>query len=297
MRTKKIISIALVFVALLMISAFSLDIKSGDSVAIFNNLTIPGDTTVTGDAIAVFGSMDIRGTVRGDAVAVFGSVDIYGEVEGDVVAVFGSVDIKSRASVGGDIVGVFGGVDKENGAVIKGEIVDTKGSSFFTNINLLPDSKTEAGSIVGMLITYAFACLALVLVPDRIAFMAERYKFNLGRSLGIGALVLLVLVLLLPVLVITIIGILPAFFLVVLLMVAMLASLTALYIALGRKVAAAVEGKNAVYIQLLIGLVIVGSLQMIPIAGFIISLAVYLVALGVAFDTRVGKPFVRRTRE
>ncbi len=79
-------------------------------------------------------------------------------------------------------------------------------------------------------------------------------------------------------------------------MVTSLVSATAIYIFLGQKIAAAVEGKNAVFIHLLIGLVIVNALGMIPILGVLAALAVLFVGLGVAFDTRLGSPVINRKR-
>lgn len=296
MFVKKLIAVVLVIAALLMVAAFGFDINSGDSIAIFNNVIIPEGTTTTGDAVAVFGNMEVRGNVRGDVVAVFGNVDVYGEAGGDVVAVFGNVNLKSTAVVGGDIAGVFGNVDRENGAIVRGDVVDTRPGNWTRNFNIGPGLGTDAVSIVGLMIIYVLSCLVLLLVPDRVAFMAQSCQYNIGRSFGIGILVLLGIMLLIPALIITIIGIIPAILLIFAFVIVVFVSMTALYIALGRKVAAAVEGKNAVYIHLLIGLVIIGALRMIPFVGSLVALAAFFVALGVAFDTRVGKPLVRKTQ-
>jgi hypothetical protein len=102
------------------------------------------------------------------------------------------------------------------------------------------------------------------------------------------------MILLIPLLIITIIGIIPAVLLVILFMIASLVSVTAVYIFIGQKIAAAVEGKNAIFIHLLIGVVVVNALTIIPIAGFLAALAVFFVGLGVAFDTRLGSPIIRK---
>lgn len=295
MFAKKLVALALVLMVLLMVCAFGFDIHSGDSVAIFNNLIVPEGTTVTGDAVAVFGNVQARGNISGDVVAVFGNVEIYGEAGGDIVSVFGNVKVANNAVVGGDIVGVFGNVDRENGAIVRGEVIDTRPGSLPKNFHIVPGFGTDVASIVGLMITYALSCLVLVLVPDRTAFMAQRMQYNLGRSFGIGILVLLGTILLIPALIITIIGIIPAILLIFAFAVIAFVSMTALYVALGRKVAAAVEGKNAVYVHLLIGLVIVGALEMVPVVGFLVGLVAFFIALGVAFDTRVGKPLVKKT--
>jgi len=61
--------------------------------------------------------------IEGDVVAVFGSVDVKGSVSGNVVAVFGSVKIAPGASVEGDVVAVGGVLDQAPGATVGGESV------------------------------------------------------------------------------------------------------------------------------------------------------------------------------
>lgn len=292
MKTRKLIALAVLAVILIMSCAFAIDGNHGDRVALFNNLTIPEGETITGDAVAIFGQIEIKGTVRGDAVAVFGNLDIYGAIGGDIVAVFGNADIYDKATVGGDVVGVLGNVDRAAGAKVDGDIVDTKSGVKHNGFDLTPN--IGFFTIIGIAMMYGLSCLVTAIIPERIDFMVRQSHFNIGRHLGIGILVMLVLILLIPILIITIIGIIPAILLIFAFMLAGLISTTAIYIALGQRIAAAVEGKNAVYIQLLIGLVVVNALQMVPVVGFLASLAVFFVGLGVAFDTRLGKPLASK---
>lgn len=292
MKSKKLIYIALIAIALFAFSAFSQNINNGDSVTIFDNQVIPAGDILSGDAVAVFGNLEINGAVRGDAVAVFGNVDIYGEANGDIVAVFGNVNVHENAVVGGDAVGVLGNVNREQGSVIKGEVVNTKGGFIPKNFDMIPSM--SFGTIIFIMLTYGLSCLVVMIMPDRIAYMARSSRLSIGRHFGIGLLVLLVLILLLPILVMTIIGIPLAFLLMVAFAIIAVISNTAVYIALGQKIAAAVEGRNAVYIHLLIGLVVVNALVIIPLLGVFVSIALFLIGLGVAFDTRVGGLLMRK---
>ncbi|MGB7604975.1 MAG: hypothetical protein WBL93_05805 [Lutisporaceae bacterium] len=296
MSLKKLVSIVLILFMLVMVSAFSFDINKGDCVSIFNDVLIAEDEIFTGDAVAIFGKMAIRGNVRGDVVAIFGNIDIYGEIGGDVVTIFGNINIDKNAVVSGDIVELMGKVNRDSGAVIRGDTIDSKVGALPRSFNIMPFSGSDIGTVISMIVTYIFACLVLLLVPDRVSFMVQSYNYNIGRSLGIGILVMLGMMLLIPVMMITIIGIIPAILLIIAFAIAVLVSMTAFYIALGRKVAAAVEGKNAVYIHLLIGLVIVSALQIVPILGFLVGLTVFFIALGIAFDTRIGKSLERKTQ-
>lgn len=296
MSVKKLAAIVLLLVILVMVSAFSLDINRGDCVSIFNDVLIEKDEVFTGDAVTIFGKMDIKGNVRGDVVAIFGNIDIYGEVGGDVVTIFGNVNIDKNAVVSGDIVELMGKVNRANGAVVRGDKIDSKVGALPRSFNIMPISGSDVATVISMIVTYIFACLVLLLVPDRVSFMVQSFNYNIGRSLGIGILVMLGMMLLVPVMMITIIGIIPAILLIIAFAIAAMVGMTAFYIALGRKVAAAVEGKNAVYIHLLIGLVIVSALQIVPILGFLVGLMAFFIALGVAFDTRIGKPSIKKTQ-
>lgn len=289
---KKLIFVIILTIVLLMTCAFKFDISNGDNLTIFQNQVIPEGDIVSGDAICVFGNLDIKGDVRGDVVAVFGNVDVYGKINGDVVAVFGNVNVHKNAVVGGDTVGVFGNVDKDPEAIIRGETADTSTGIVDKRFDFIPNMSFN--SIIGMIIVYGLACLVVMLVPDRVRLMAKRSRYDLGRHFGIGLLVMLVIILLIPILVITIIGIIPAILLLIVFMIASLVSTTAVYIFLGQKIAAAVEGKNAVFIHLLIGLVVVNALTIIPVVGFLAAMAVFFVGLGVAFDTRLGSPIIRK---
>lgn len=289
---KKLLFIALLTMVLLMSSAFNYDINNGDSLTIFENQVIPEGDIVSGDAICVFGNLDIKGDVRGDVVAVFGNVDVYGKVNGDVVAVFGNVNVHKNAIIGGDTVGVFGNVDKDPQAIIRGETADTNVGNVGRYFDIVPNMSFN--SIIGMMIVYGLSCLVVMLVPDRVRLMTMRSQYDLGRHFGIGLLVMLVMILLIPILIITIIGIIPAILLLILFMIAAFVSVTAVYIFLGQKIAAAVEGKNAIFIHLLIGMVVVNALTIIPVVGALAAIAVFFVGLGVAFDTRLGSPVINK---
>jgi hypothetical protein len=292
MKGKNFICIAFLVIALIMFSAFRFDINNGDSITLFDNEVIPAGDIVTGDAVTVFGNLEIKGTIRGDVVAVFGNVDLYGEAKGDIVAVFGSVNVHQDAIVGGDAVGVFGSVNREQGAVIRGEISDTKAGFMPKGFDVMPNM--SFGSVIGMMIVYGLSCLVAAILPERIRQMVQSSQGGQGRLFGIGLLVMLVFILLIPILMITIIGIIPAILLIFAFLIVVLISTTAVYIALGQKIAAAVEGRNAVYIHLLIGFVVINALGIIPILGALAAMAVFFVGLGVAFDTRVGGLFVRK---
>lgn len=79
-------------------------------VRLFADASIPAGRTFPGDVVAVFGSVDITGTVQGDVVAVLGSVRLHpgARVAGDVVAVGGALDQPPGTEVGGQSIAIGG---------------------------------------------------------------------------------------------------------------------------------------------------------------------------------------------
>ena len=76
----------------------------------------------SGDRVRVFGDVVVNEgeEVSGEVVAVLGSVRVNGEVSRDVVAVLGSVDLGPHAVVHGDVVTVGGQLRKATGARVGG---------------------------------------------------------------------------------------------------------------------------------------------------------------------------------
>ena len=62
--------------------------------------------------------------MTGQVVAVFGSVRVHGKVGDQVVAVMGSVLLGPDAVVGGDVVSVGGRVYREGGAETRGGVTE-----------------------------------------------------------------------------------------------------------------------------------------------------------------------------
>ena len=79
-----------------------------------------------GDRVRVFGDVRVREDeeVTGQIVAVLGSVRIDGEVGDQIVAVLGSVDLGPKAVVHGEVVAVGGRVRRAEGAQVLGGVTE-----------------------------------------------------------------------------------------------------------------------------------------------------------------------------
>jgi hypothetical protein len=91
-----------------------------------------------GDRVRVFGDVDVNEgeEVTGQVVAVLGSVRINGEVGNQVVAVLGSVDLGPRAVVHGDVVTVGGHLRRSPGSQINGAVTEVSLGDVGTRINV-----------------------------------------------------------------------------------------------------------------------------------------------------------------
>jgi hypothetical protein len=91
----------------------------------------------SGDRVRIFGDavVDEGEEVTGQVVAVLGSVRIDGEVGDQVVAVLGSVDLGPRAVVHGDVVTVGGQLRRASGSQINGAITEVSLGELGARIN------------------------------------------------------------------------------------------------------------------------------------------------------------------
>lgn len=105
-------------------------VRSDARVAFGNDLVVEENESCR-EAVALGGSVDVRGEVRGEAVAIGGEVDVSGEVDGDVTALGGEVRIGPEARVGGQVVSVGGRVRVHPDARVHGEIVDLSAIPFW----------------------------------------------------------------------------------------------------------------------------------------------------------------------
>ncbi|MEE8278091.1 MAG: hypothetical protein V3R89_05165 [Thermoanaerobaculia bacterium] len=104
--------------------------KSDTQITVGSPLTVEEDETA--EDVVVFGApIKIHGEVTGDAVAILGSITVSGRVTGDVAAVGGSVYLEPGAEVVGEVVSVGGHVEGQEEAKVLGEIVEVPfGPSF-----------------------------------------------------------------------------------------------------------------------------------------------------------------------
>ncbi|MFQ5777716.1 MAG: hypothetical protein ACE5IP_06880 [Terriglobia bacterium] len=136
-----------------------------------------------GDAVCFACSIRVEGTASGDAVAIAGNVTVAGTVGADVVAVGGDVRLLSGASAGGEVVSVGGRVVLDPNATLKSGVEKAPYLHF-------PGQRAFywRGMLVLILVNLAVVLLGgLILRPRRLENMAGalRRHYLLTPMLGL----------------------------------------------------------------------------------------------------------------
>jgi uncharacterized RDD family membrane protein YckC len=264
----------------------------------------PGED-LGGNAVAVFGSVKVDGTVNGNAVAVLGTNTVNGTVHGNVVAVLGSIRLGPNAHVDGNVVSAPGIVIKDPGAYIGGNVVQQN-----AGVNFSDDS--EASSLwrhafrlgrplafgphllvvwVFNICLIGFYLLLALVFPNGVTKCADTLAFRPGLTFLTGILSLVGLPLLFILLCATVIGLPVA---IVVLPVAFIACLifgkTAVYSFVGRSVV----GKLHPVLSMLVGVIIMLALFLVPYLGgalwILVGFLGFSCALTTLFTSRTPAP-------
>ena len=151
------------------------------------------------DRVRIFGDVTVREdeAISGQVVAVIGSVKIDGEVGDQVVAVLGSVDLGPKAIVNGDVVSVGGHVRRAAGSQVRGGVTEVSladadarlhlgpwvgrigRSSLFDDFGALPRLVASTFRLAMLLL---FTSLALVAVPGMVEASAHRLADESGQG-------------------------------------------------------------------------------------------------------------------
>ncbi len=178
-----------------------------------------------GDRVNVFGDVRVREDeeITGQVVAVLGSVRIDGTVGDQVVAVLGSVELGPKAVVRGDIISVGGRVHRSEGAQVRGGVTEVSlghielpteiapwlaGVGLFSAFGAVP---RLIGTTFRLLLLMTLGVLAYLVARRTVEQSAERVQDNPAKvtviGLAAGLLIGPVIFLAAFVLVLTIIGI------------------------------------------------------------------------------------------
>jgi hypothetical protein len=243
-----------------------------------DRIVLVGDVLVdrpdtTGDIVVLDGDVTIRGTVKGDVIVGDGDVTIRGTVTGDVVAVAGLATLGKRGNVEGDLR--YG--DKTP--------VQTPGSKVGGDVKKFDVGNTSLIGAIGFFIGFVVSMFLLGLILILLAPRAAEAVARTGRrkalvSAGVGLLGIILIPVIAVAACLTIVGI-PLGIVLLFLIVPLLAmSYITTALVLGRLIL-----KNSKLIAFLLGLVVLGLLTLIPIAGGLVAVLAIIFGLGALLVT------------
>jgi hypothetical protein len=226
-----------------------------------------------GDIYVADGDVTIRGTVTGDVVVADGDVVIRGTVEGNVVTVAGQATLGRRGNVRGDITYADEKPVRTPGSQVGGKVkkFDVGDAGILGAI----------GALIAITISLFLLGLVLLLLAPRAAdAVARTAAAKAGVSFGVGFLAFFLIPIIAFAALFTVVGI-PLGFILLLLVIPLYAiSYVTAAFALGRRIL-----KGSRILAFLVGLVILGLLSLIPIAGGLIGLLATMFGLGLLLMT------------
>ncbi len=268
-------------------------------------VVVPRGTLRPGDVLALGRPLEIDGDVAGAAISTFGGVRVTGHVAGHLVSIGGDVVLAGGGRVDGDVLAVGGAVRFEGpssaGSSVGGS-VHSLGALETAYVSELKTSPLAGASLSPLLISFRLFLLLLWLVislallrlgpralgkaaaaiPGRVVLLGA-----VGAAAVLaGALLAAGMLLLLP----ARLGLWFVLAVVVLLFVAKLLGLPALFLAVGRPLLRARRRRSAFFgdpAALAAGLLALGLLSLVPVLGPILWGLASVVAIGLALRTAV----------
>ncbi len=272
MRPPVLIAVLLLCWLLPAATTSAADDDAKQRIVLVGDVLVDRDDTA-GDVVVLDGDVTIRGTVDGDVIVVDGDITIRGAVNGDVVAVSGQLTLGRRGNVEGDLVYGDETPIRAPGSQVGGDVerFDIGRASLVGAIGLF------VGFVVSM---FLLGLILILLAPRAAEAVARTGQRKPLVSAGVGLLGIV----LIPVIAIaaffTIVGI-PLGIVLLLLIVPLLAmSYVTTALVVGRQIL-----KRSKFLAFPLGLVVLGLLTLIPIAGGLIAFLAIVFGLGALLVT------------
>lgn len=273
----------LAILILLLLPALALANDMSDRIQIQGDVKVMADEIVAGDAVAILGDVTVDGKVMGDVVAVMGDVTVNGEVMGDVITIGGHVIRSDTSKIYGKVTQI--GVGDGIGRVISR--FTTYGPHSF-NISFGKYRFPSIFTFARFLGTVALAALCIILFPNSVKTATRDVDIQTGRKFLIGLVILLLTPVVIGLMVITLLGIPLVPVAILLLAAAAFFGYISVSVFLGQKLKDHFHIKPSIFIEYILGAVLLRLLQLVPFVGTLISLTVMLYSIGITADTRFG---------
>mgnify|MGYP005810448143 CR=1 FL=1 len=261
----------------------------GASYKLSSGETLNHDLTVVGGNV----TLEQNSTVNGNVAVLGGNVTADGQIKGDLTVMGGAVNLNNHAVIQGTLNAIGGSVYRASGAVVEGQTNNrNSGSNILPTMRApVPQNNDLASPLRVIFQSLALAALAIVVTlfaPNLMLRAGHTAQFAPAASGGVGCLTLIVLV----VMTITIILIPVSLLGFIAAALAILFGWMAIGLLVGRQFAILMKrpwsdpvsaGVGTLFVTLL-----VGSLNIIPLIGWIVGVLVGLIGLGAVILSRAG---------
>jgi len=274
-------SLVLIILLMLLLPSVVLADETGEKIQFFGDVTVGANETLSGDAVAIFGNVVVDGKVRGNVVAVMGDVQVNGEVMGDVTCVGGRVTRSDTSIIHGRVnqIGIGEGIN---------HMFRIFPNSRAFNFSINTSRFFPGFSLLRFLGTLALSILSIVLFPRHISVAAENVEVKIGFKFLIGLVILMLMPIAIVLLFITLIGIPLIPIAILLLSAAGFFGYIGISIYLGKRLNEQLHIKPSIFVEYLLGAMLLKLIQFIPFIGSLSSLAVLMLGIGITVDTRFG---------
>jgi hypothetical protein len=264
-------------------------------------LRIAPGSVARSDVVALGRDLVIEGEAQRDVAVVNGDARVEGRVGGDLVVLGGAVRLGATARIAGDVFAVGGTIDTEAGAEIAGRAVayPSIGAAWLTllegpSLGLSATSRVVLAAKLALLTAWMALAVALLTVSGRgVLATSELVRADAARSFVTGLTAVLAIFLTALALAAFVPGLagLPLLVLVVLFALLLkLWGMVAVFHALG---AWTIRGLGRRRPQPLnaatLGLLMLGTVKLIPWAGTVVWWLATFVGIGVALASKFGR--------
>lgn len=260
--------------------------------------TVPSGEIRSGDLVVLGKGAVVAGVLRGALVSIGGDVRVSGRVENDVVVLGGDVRLESGADVRGDLLAVGGEVRgvEAGRPQVAGRLL-TVGALEAAFASELKTSPLAVGPASGLLLAFRLALLfgwlvlglaLLRFAPRPLAGAAGLVSRRMATVGAIGAAALLSALLVSAFLLLVLpatAGLFVAGLLVAALALAKAFGLSAVFIALGRRLTRGAKRGSPLFgdpAALSVGLALLGLVSLVPVAGPVAWSVASLLGIGTA---------------
>lgn len=260
---------------------------------VWSGASLAADQVSTRDFVRIGDNITVQeNQIVRDAVAVGGNVTLLegGRVTGDAVAVGGDVSIKADALLAGDAVAIGGEVLAEEGAIIEGSEVE-----IFSGAKVLVSRLGLFGTIylanlafyiISLLVVFAFGIFLLLLLPGHLQTISStisQHPFKSGMW-GLGGIIAAILCT--SLITGSVLGVVLIPVVNLLVLVTGLLGCTGTGLWVGEKIYS--TRSSSLLKEFFVGMLILGLISLIPVAGGLIVLMVNLFGFGAVLLSRFG---------